>query len=107
MKFVSKLLSENISPSFGLGMKMMEIIMVFVILSCFSVVLILTAVLSVVCAALWLGMFEFIGAAAISVLLTGLVAGYLISSIVFYTKFGESSRCRTKSLQLCNVFILL
>ncbi|XP_055995363.1 transmembrane 7 superfamily member 3-like isoform X2 [Ostrea edulis] len=56
-----------------------------------TVVLILTAVLSVVCAALWLGMFEFIGAAAISVLLTGLVAGYLISSIVFYTKFGNLS----------------
>ncbi|XP_062597107.1 transmembrane 7 superfamily member 3-like [Saccostrea cucullata] len=56
-----------------------------------TVVLVMTFILGVVCAALWVGMYEFVGVPALSVLLSGLVAGYIISSVVFYTQFGNLS----------------
>ncbi|XP_061178645.1 transmembrane 7 superfamily member 3-like [Saccostrea echinata] len=56
-----------------------------------TVVLVVMVILSVVCAVFWVGMYELVGAPALSVLFSGLVAGYIISSIVFYTKFGNLS----------------
>lgn len=57
--------------------------------SLFPVLLSVTVILSVVSATLWVVMYEFLGVATISVLLSGLLAGYLFSSIVFYTPFGK------------------
>lgn len=57
----------------------------------YIVLLSVTVILSVVSATLWVVMYEFLGVATISVLLSGLLAGYLFSSIVFYTPFGNLS----------------
>lgn len=59
--------------------------------SLFPVLLSVTVILSVVSATLWVVIYEFLGVATISVLLSGLLAGYLFSSIVFYTPFGNLS----------------
>ena len=53
-----------------------------------SVALTLTCVLSLVGASLWLSVWFCCGVPALSVLMTGLVAGYIISSVIFYTPFG-------------------
>lgn len=58
-------------------------------LSLFPVLLSVTVILSVISAILWMVMYELLGVATISVLLSGLLAGYLFSSIVFYTPFGK------------------
>lgn len=49
---------------------------------------IMTVILGVVTSGLWVGLYQLTGVATLSVLLTGLVAGYIISSIVFYSPFG-------------------
>lgn len=57
----------------------------------YIVLLLVTVILSVVSAILWVVMYELLEVATISVLLSGLLAGYLVSSIVFYTPFGNLS----------------
>ncbi|XP_078333820.1 transmembrane 7 superfamily member 3-like [Crassostrea virginica] len=52
---------------------------------------IVTVILGVLTAGLWVGLYQLTGVATLSVLLTGLVAGYIMSSIVFYSPFGNLS----------------
>lgn len=54
-----------------------------------AVVLVLSAVLGVVLATGWLTFWWYHGIPSIPVLLNGLTAGYVISSIVFYTPLGN------------------
>ncbi|KAK3103979.1 hypothetical protein FSP39_023388 [Pinctada imbricata] len=53
--------------------------------------LLLTVILSLVGAVLWLSLWYCMGVPALSVLLPSFVAGYIVSSVIFYTPFANLS----------------